>query len=415
VTIPSPTIPPPTAAPSSDPRSGTCSIVARRVPLSEIPRAAWERLLGVTSSPTPFSTWTFHRAWWDAYGATAHEDYVVCRRQRLFAVDPAAGLPTATELAARTAEAEDEDIVGIVPLMHRHAMEPSDYATHTSLRHAPHAQGSIVPGSAKVVYFGASYHADYATVLADPADLAAVAAATAALLASGPDRSHGSQDWDVLDLRRLRAGDPALDALESTFGARDGWSVAREVEDVCPVLRLDGLDWEGYLHTLSGKDRHEIRRKMRRAEAAGEVRFEFVEDPAGFVDTFVELHQARWGEVGLFPDTEGGRRSRRFLERLAELEGPRGRLRFGKLSIGGDLVFVSAAFHDADTIYFYNAGSRAEVRHLSPGVVGVAWYLRYALDAGYRRFDFLRGDEPYKYGWGAMDEPIERVVVTRTA
>jgi CelD/BcsL family acetyltransferase involved in cellulose biosynthesis len=31
-----------------------------------------------------------------------------------------------------------------------------------------------------------------------------------------------------------------------------------------------------------------------------------------------------------------------------------------------------------------------------------------------RRFDFLRGDESYKYEWGARDEPIQRLLVRRT-
>jgi hypothetical protein len=371
------------------------ALVARRVPFSSIPRGTWDRLFAVTAHATPFSRWTFHRAWWDAYGEAAHEDYVLCTRRGGAAPD-------------------DDQVVAIVPLMHRHAMELTDPATHTSLRHEPPDPSRDVPPTAKVMYFGASYHADYATVLCATDDLAIVTAATVDVLAAGPDRGHGSRDWDVVDLRRLRSDDPALGALESAFRARSGWSVAREVEDVCPVLDLDGVDWEGHLQRLTTKDRHEIRRKMRRVEAAGAVRFELVEDPVGFVDSFIEMHQARWGEAGLFPDTVGGRRSRRFLQRLAELEGPDGVLRFGRLIVGSDTIFVSAGFHDRGTVYFYNAGSRPEARHLSPGVVGVAWYLRRGLEAGYRRFDFLRGDEPYKYQWGATDEPIHRIAVART-
>ena len=34
---------------------------------------------------------------------------------------------------------------------------------------------------------------------------------------------------------------------------------------------------------------------------------------------------------------------------------------------------------------------------------------------GRRVFDFLRGDEGYKYRWGAVDEPIYRLIVTRRA
>jgi CelD/BcsL family acetyltransferase involved in cellulose biosynthesis len=52
-------------------------------------------------------------------------------------------------------------------------------------------------------------------------------------------------------------------------------------------------------------------------------------------------------------------------------------------------------------------------RELSPGVTGTAAYLRDRIAAGRRRFDFLRGDEPYKYEWGARDEPIHRLLVTR--
>ena len=36
-----------------------------------------------------------------------------------------------------------------------------------------------------------------------------------------------------------------------------------------------------------------------------------------------------------------------------------------------------------------------------------------ALAAGVRRFDFMRGNESYKYDWGAVDEPVQRVLVRR--
>jgi CelD/BcsL family acetyltransferase involved in cellulose biosynthesis len=42
-------------------------------------------------------------------------------------------------------------------------------------------------------------------------------------------------------------------------------------------------------------------------------------------------------------------------------------------------------------------------------------YFMDRLAAGRRRFDFLRGDEPYKYEWGAHDQPIERLLVLRKA
>ena len=52
--------------------------------------------------------------------------------------------------------------------MHRHVIEPTDAVTHTSIRHGDEPHLTAVPPTACAIYFGASYHADYATLLAAP-------------------------------------------------------------------------------------------------------------------------------------------------------------------------------------------------------------------------------------------------------
>ena len=373
------------------------SLDARPVAFVDIPRPCWDELLRRTQAATPFSRWTFHRAWWDAYGDTAHEQYLAC-------------------VNAGTVDIDWQDVRAIVPLMHRHELEPDDIAQRTVVRaHQPTC--TSVPGEAKAVFFGASYHADYATVLARPADLPDVASATARALAQPPDTHHGSQPWDVVDLRRLRHDDPALAALESALRAADeGWAVVREQEDVCPVVSSPSGDWDEYLATLDKKARHEIRRKLRRAAAVGELTIEISAPTTDAVDSFIDLHRLRFGDQGLFPDNEGGRRSRRFIHRLAELELAEpdgGQLHVALVRCGQRLVFVALAFDDGQTCFLYNAGMDPAAAEVSPGVTGTAEYIRDRLAAGRRRFDFLRGDESYKYEWGAHDEPIERLLVMR--
>ena len=379
----------------SVPADDACPFVALPQPFASIPRLEWERLHALTPAATPFSRWTFHRAWWDGYGGSAHEQYL-----------------------AVVARDDPERLRGIVPLMHRHEVEATDSATASTLRHGPAAPLTGVPPTAKAVFFAASYHADYATVLSAPDDLPGVARALVATLAGPPEPSHGSEPWEIVDLRRLRADDPAADALEAAFRAvvdDAGWCLLREREDVCPTVELPvGADWDGFLAALGKKERHEVRRKLRRAEAAGEVRLAFVADPAAAVDGFIALHQARWGADGLFPDSEGGRRSRRFLESLAALEGPGGALEIGFVTVGGRRVAAVAGFDDGTTISYYNAGADPAARDLSPGVLAVSLYLQAALARGRRAFDFLRGQEPYKYEWGARDVPVDRLLVWRT-
>ncbi|MEP7379055.1 MAG: GNAT family N-acetyltransferase [Chloroflexota bacterium] len=376
------------------------ALVARPVAFADIPRATWDRLLAATESRTPFSRWTLHRAWWDAYGGTAHEQYLV--------VGPAG------------ATAEDFDAaVAIVPLMHRHEIEPDDAKCRTSVR--PHeSTGTAVPGEAKAVFFGASYHADYATVLTDSGHLPAVATAIADYFTQPPDSAHGTKDWDVVDLRRLRSADPVLTSLEAALretGAEPGWRVVRELEDVCPVFTAPSADWDEYLATLHKKARHEIRRKLRRAADVGALTVEIVAPTVEAIDAFIELHRARFGEDGLFPDNPGGARSRTFIHRLGELELEAGeserQLHVGLVRCSGQVIYAMLAFDDGQTCFLYNAGMDPAAREASPGVSGAALYFQDRMAAGRRRFDFLRGNEPYKYEWGAVDEPIERLLVTR--
>ncbi len=175
-----------------------------------------------------------------------------------------------------------------------------------------------------------------------------------------------------------------------------------------------GADFEAYLGTLDRKERHEVRRKLRRAEAAGAVRLERSIDPVADLDVFVDLHQKRWGAQGLFPPTPGGGQSRAFVRRLFELLAGDGTFQLHFLVVGGRRVAAGAWFEDADAWYLYNAGVDPEARDLSPGILMSAKAIEAAILAGRRRFDYLRGDEPYKYEWGAVDEPIQRLLVVRT-
>ena len=212
------------ACPAADrdpdrPAPGPSRLRVERRSIADIPQATWDALAARNPWATPFSGWAFQRAWWDAYGDNAHEETLV--------VVPAD--------AARR-----RDPIAIVPLMHRHEVEPDD-APDSTRRCATARRSTLtpVPPTATAVFFGASYHADYATILAAPADLPAVADALADYLADPADR----RPWDVVDLRRLRCGDPAADALAAAFGAREmaeGWTLNVEREDVCPVVTLPG-------------------------------------------------------------------------------------------------------------------------------------------------------------------------------
>jgi len=81
--------------------------------------------------------------------------------------------------------------------------------------------------------------------------------------------------------------------------------------------------------------------------------------------------------------------------------------------LNGKRIATEIHFETAGSLLYYNAGVDMDAKHLSPGVVQLEHLVRRAIDRGKCRVDLLRGNEPYKYEWGAVDEPIQRILVRR--
>ena len=62
----------------------------------------------------------------------------------------------------------------------------------------------------------------------------------------------------------------ALGAALAAAAARFGWDVATEAEAVSPAVELPG-GWDEYVAGLKKKYRHELRRKLRNLDDAGQV------------------------------------------------------------------------------------------------------------------------------------------------
>jgi CelD/BcsL family acetyltransferase involved in cellulose biosynthesis len=63
--------------------------------------------------------------------------------------------------------------------------------------------------------------------------------------------------------------------------------------------------------------------------------------------------------------------------------------------------------------YYYSGGFDPSLARFSPGTVLTGFAIEDALDRGSHTFDFLRGDEPYKYTWGASNRVNHRRLIWR--
>ncbi len=192
---------------------------------------------------------------------------------------------------------------------------------------------------------------------------------------------------------------PTLEAVAALLGER-GYRVERSRLTTSPRLGLPG-DFETYVQSLGKKERHELRRKIRRLESATAATFRWATEAerGAALDRFFALHRLSRGEKADFmtPDVE------RFFRDIADALAPLGRLRLGVLRAHDEDAAVLFAFAYRGTLALYNAAYDPALASLSIGIVSHAWAIREAIGERFDTYDLLRGDEPYKYDLGATD------------
>jgi len=190
-----------------------------------------------------------------------------------------------------------------------------------------------------------------------------------------------------------------------------GWTVEVKQEDVAPRLEL-GDDWEEYVASLRKKDRHELRRKLRRLNAAGEVNHYELrsrEDVESGMDDFFRLHRMSMPEKEEFMTAERERFFREVSARLADEDVTR--LTF--LELDGERLATSLSYVVDGVRYLYNSGYNPQRRDLSVGLLNHALSIKASIEQGHSVFDFMRGDEIYKYHLGGVDRNVFRLSATR--
>ncbi len=225
---------------------------------------------------------------------------------------------------------------------------------------------------------------------------------------TGPD----APEWDVVDLCNLAEESLTYRALPPIFTAA-GFQVEVLQEDTAPQFALP-LHYETYLQDqVDKKQRHEIRRKQRRAEREAVVEFTLVGKEhllAAEVDDFVALQRASRADKADFMTPA----MHRFFQTVAERMLAAGTLRLFFLSLDGEKAATLFAFEYDRRFWLYNSGYDPDSHaQLSPGWVLLAYAIQYAIATGCQVFDFMQGDEEYKYRFGAHDYKVMRVIIRK--
>ena len=326
---------------------------------SEINAQEWNDLLQGSVSDNPFLRYEYQRAWWEHRGGGEWQN---------------------AQLVLVTAR-EDEKLIGIAPLF------ISDYDGQSALL----LNGSIEISDYLDLIVRMDDHARFITGLLD------------FLASSLPD------NWSGLDWYNLPDSSPTLAALKAESTQR-GWTHHEEMYRPTPRIALHG-DFDEYLGRVEKKQRHEIRRKMRRAEESGRgVRWYISDmaDPEAEIDIFLGLMEHDHGKAGFLH--EPMRDQMRAVIRTAH---ENGWLWLAFLEADGQRIAANLNFDYHNKLWGYNAGVNRDFMDLSPGWVLLGHVLQWCCENKRSEFDFMRGDEEYKYRFGAVNQYVMRVKVVR--
>jgi len=320
----------------------------------------WNALLAESVTNVPFLRHEYLRAWWSTLGG---------------------GEWPRGELAIVRAS-ESGRLAGIAPLF---LTEDRD-------------------GQPALMLLGSLEISDYLDLIARPDDLPAFVSGLLDFLVHA-----GPSNWRALDLYNLPETSPTLPLLRAEAGKR-GWAFSQENFRPAICAPLPG-DFEVYLSSIDKKQRHEIRRKMRRIHEFGlAVRWYIVEDETALeaeIDSFLALMANDPAKAAFLTEA-----MRAQMHASVQAAFRAGWLQLAFLTVNGEKAAGYLNFDYANRIWVYNSGIDYKYLELSPGWVLLGYLLEWANENKRAEFDFMRGDEDYKYRFGGVGRWVVRAKVT---
>lgn len=315
-------------------------------------QSEWNELLRRSISDRIFSTWEWQTTWWQSYQPGT--------------------------LWLITVREDSGNLIGIAPWFIE--------------AHPQHGRVVRPIGCVDVT--------DYLDIIADSSRVEVVLQSIAEFVAS-----HRSE-FEWLNLCNIPEQSPTFSLLPP-YLEECGLSVQLAQQEVCPIIDLPS-HWEEYVESLDKKQRHELRRKLRRAEGATEQLEWYIvnhdHDIEVEMERFLHLMASSHSEKAAFLTDP---KNRDFFKAIVPIALKNNWLQMSFLTIDAQPAAAYINFIYNGVVLVYNSGLLPnEFGQLSPGIVLLAHNIRHAIETGQKVFDFLRGNEVYKYRMGARDTRV---------
>lgn len=311
-------------------------------------REEWEELLHSSTVDCLFLSWEWLYIWWLNMSEDRTLFLVVVRR--------------------------NEQLVAIAPMTIRHAQ----------LRR-------FLPIRVMEFLGSGSVGSDYLDIIVRPGyESEALAALTREFTRSGL----------VLEMAFVDSKSPLLSQFAKKLSLL-GWHQKSTVISCSPYVALSGLSWESYLASLTTKHRSVYLKKARKMHRECKVRLEMAvteEQREKALAILIDLHLKRWNGHG-GSNAFNAPELQQFHEQVSSAALARGWLRLYVLWLDDLPAAAVYGFEYSKAFYYYQAGYAPEFSHYSVGSMFIGMTIKIAIENGMEKYDFLHGNEEYKFDW----------------
>jgi hypothetical protein len=185
-------------------------------------------------------------------------------------------------------------------------------------------------------------------------------------------------------------------------------SIPPTIQEVAPFITLP-ISWEAYLESLERTDRKELKRKFKRLDTVPhEFKVREGEGKEKYFDHFINLHKLSDHNKDLFmtPPMEA------FFKELFMLTIPGWEQKLSFLSINNEPAAAIFYFENEEELLLYNSGYNPEQKFYSAGLLLCAQLIQQSINMKKKKFDFLRGNERYKYDLGGKDVSLFKFMLS---
>ena len=206
--------------------------------------------------------------------------------------------------------------------------------------------------------------------------------------------------WDYCDLRHISGESENWRILDNLKSDRK-FLYTTFKETVCPYLKLD-TNIESLLKSLKAGLRYDLTKGERELNKLGLVNYVNIHDQGEALEElpiFIDMLEKREKQVNRFSGGKSKEDRDNVFRTFIEDSSMWSNINFSKISVDNKPIAYHFGFEYNGKIYWYKPTFDIDYLKFSPGKLMIKKTIEYAFINNYEEFDFLLGDEQYKFQW----------------